>query len=83
MSNTLKELQGMSDEQLILEHDDEAKYTSSVGINYYLDELNRRAQKRQTETMLAYTRRMLWMTVFIAILTAINVIAVFVPLFCR
>jgi hypothetical protein len=82
MSYHLKELRTMSDEQLITEHDDLASRTQ-VGLNYYLDELNRRAQNRQTETMLLYTRRMLWLTVVVAILTSVNVIAVILPLLCR
>ena len=79
---TLKELREMSDEKLIIEHDNLAQRTM-IGMNYYLDELNRRAQNKQTEAMLSYTRRMLLLTVFVAILTIINVIAVIVPLVCR
>jgi len=82
MANTLKELREMSDEQLIIEHDNLANRTQ-VGLNYYLDELNRREQNKQTEAMLSYTRRMLWFTVTVTILTVINVIAVLVPLVCR
>jgi len=82
MANTLKELREMSDEQLIIEHDNLANRTQ-VGLNYYLDELNRREQNKQTEAMLSYTRRMFWFTVTVAILTVINVIAVLVPLVCR
>jgi hypothetical protein len=78
MANTLKELREMSDEQLIIEHDNLANRTQ-VGLNYYLDELNRREQNKQTEAMLSYTRRMLWFTVTVTILTVINVIAVLVP----
>lgn len=89
MANTLKELREMSDEQLITEHDNLANRTQ-IGLNYYLDELKYREQNKQTETMILYTRkmlsfthRMLWLTVLVAILTVINVIAVFIPLFCQ
>ena len=82
MSSTLKELREMTDEQVIEEHDNLAQRTM-MGLNYYLDELNRREQNRQTEAMLSYTRRMLWLTVLVAILTVVNVIAVLVPLVCR
>jgi hypothetical protein len=79
MAYTLKELRAMGDEQLIAEHDNLAQSTT-LGINYFLDELKRREQNRQTDTMLLYTRRMLWLTVFVAVLTVANVIAVVVPL---
>ena len=48
MSHSLEELRKLPDEQLIIEHDKHAKHTQ-VGINYYLDELYRRDQNRQTE----------------------------------
>lgn len=80
MAYTLKELREVSDEQLIVEHDLKAQSTDP-GINYYLDELKRREQNRQTETIIKYTHRMLLLTVFIALLTIVNVMAVFAPLF--
>lgn len=82
MAYRLKELREMTDEQLIAEHDDVAQGTASLGVNYYLDELKRREQNKQTESMLAYTRRMLWLTVFVAICTVVNVVAALIPL-CR
>jgi len=83
MSYGIKELREMTDEQIIKEHDDLAQQTShnNLGLNYFINELQRREQNRQTETMLLYTRRMLWLTVFVALLTAVNVFAVFIPLF--
>ena len=80
---TLKELRDLKDEQIIAEHDRKAHGTTSVDIDYYLNELQRREQNRQTETIVKYTRRMLWLTVSVAILTAINVIAILTPLLCR
>lgn len=82
MAYTLRELRGLTDEQLVEEHDNLAGLTR-VGINYFLDELRRREQEKQTRLMLSYTHRMLWLTVFIAILTITNVIAVVAPLVCR
>jgi len=81
MSHTIKELQEMSDEQIVTEHDRLAQETS-IGIKYFLHEVERRAQNRQTEAMLLYARRMSKLTVLITILTVVNVIAVLVPL-CR
>ena len=45
MSYLLAELRKQGDEQLVQEHDELAKSTS-VGIQYYLDELDRRSYKR-------------------------------------
>ncbi|TSA56838.1 MAG: hypothetical protein D4R45_00230 [Planctomycetaceae bacterium] len=75
MSHTIKELRETSDEQLIIDHDKKADSTDP-GVNYYLDELQRRQQNRQTKIML-------WLTVVITILTAANVITVFASLLCR
>lgn len=82
MVHSLKNLREMSDEKLVDLHDQAAENTVT-GVNYYLNELSRRAQNNQTETMLLYTKRMLWLTIFIAILTVVNVIAVIVPLACK
>jgi hypothetical protein len=84
MAHTLKELRAMSEEKLIEEHDAIASTTSfnNVGLTYYHDELKRREQDRQTATIIKYTRLMLFLTICIALLTIINVIAVALPLFC-
>jgi hypothetical protein len=81
MAESLKELRGLSDKQLIEEHDNCAASTSSH-IHFYLEEIKRRDQNRQTETIIKYTRIMMWLTVFIAILTVANVVAVMVQV-CR
>ncbi len=72
----------MSDEQLIAEHDRAVDSCGTTGIKYYLEELKRREQDRQTRTIIKYTRLMLWLTVLVALLTITNVIAVVLPLFC-
>lgn len=45
MSETLRELREMPDEEVVRRHDDLAKYTS-VGVDYWLDELDRRSADR-------------------------------------
>ena len=75
----LEKLRELSDEELVALHDQAAANTT-VGIQYYLDELNRRSQNKHTEVMLHYTKQMLRLTVFVAVLTVVNVIAVLVPL---
>lgn len=42
---SIKELRAMSDEELIKEHDKKAENTS-VGTQYYIDELDRRSRDR-------------------------------------
>lgn len=45
MSHSMKKLRELSDDQLVKEHDIQAKNTH-VGTQYYIDELNRRANER-------------------------------------
>lgn len=63
-------------------HDTIAIHTE-VGVQFYLDEINRREQNKQTDLMVKYTKQMLWLTIFVAALTVINVIAVIFPLSCH
>ena len=69
----VEELRKLPDEELIAAHDRLAKNTD-VGISYYLTELDRRNQARQTEAMLKYTRQITWMTAAVTIATIINLI---------
>jgi hypothetical protein len=79
MSENITRLRELSDAELISLHDAHAT-TTVVGTNHYLAELGRRDQQRATDTMLRYTRLMMWMTVVITIATIINVILVAVTL---
>jgi hypothetical protein len=86
MARTLAELRATTDETLIAEHDAKAPQVEE-SLNYYLEELARRHQNRQTEAMLGYTEAMLghtriikrltWavtgLTVVVTIATLINV----------
>ena len=60
----LRELRKASEEELVELHDSEAKLTA-VGVEYYLNELNRRIQNRQTRSIKA-------MTAIILVATLIN-----------
>ena len=53
-------------------HDDQARNTS-VGTQYYVDELNRRYQESQTNSMLGFTKRITRMTIVITVATLVNV----------
>jgi len=75
MAETLKELRSLSDDELIIRYDQHTKSTV-VGIGHYLRELERRENERMTNTMIEYTRRIKYMTLFIAIMTIANVIMV-------
>ena len=80
MSHSLKALRELTDDELISLHDGVAIHTA-VGLTYYLDEIYRRDQDKQTKIMLHYTKQMLGLTVVVTVLTVINVIAVIVPFF--
>ena len=81
MSEKLEELRSLPDEDLVARHDALASH-ASIGLNYYLRELARRDQERQTDAMLRYTRYMTAMTVVILLLTVVNVVVVVASL-CR
>lgn len=70
----------MTDEELVDLHDKMVvgigNYT--VGPDYYLRELARREQERQTESMVEQTATMVKLTKWIGLLTVVNVVAVVV-----
>ncbi len=76
---TYDQLRNKSDEELILLFDAITKNTE-VGLGFLRDELARRESERQYERMLNLTRQMRWMTIFITVLTAVNVIVVLAAL---
>ena len=59
MALRLAELQELSDDEVTKRYDKIAKHTQ-VGTQYYMDELNRRYQERQTDSMLRFTK---WISV--------------------
>lgn len=69
----LKELRDMDEDDLIAAHDRVANRTEPA-VNYYLSELARRDQSRQTKQMLKYTNLIFIMTGIITIATIINVV---------
>ncbi len=72
MAETISELRTLSDDELIRRHDDHAPNVQ-VATGHYFQELYRRDQKRGTEAMLSYTRRITWMTLAITVATLINI----------
>lgn len=68
MAESLAQLRGMSEDELIAAHDQMIR-NSAGGSSWYLNELERRDDRRKTRTMLVLT----WA---IAVLTLVNVAAV-------
>lgn len=75
-SPSLKELRAMSEDQLIENHDILATRGAgtTVGTQYFLDEIARREQSKQTEAMLSYTRWITRMTVLVTLATILNLV---------
>lgn len=76
MSESLKDLRVLSDEELIERHDNLAKSTQ-VGVNHYLREIARRDQDKQTKAMLSFTKWITIVTVTIMIFTIVNAVIAF------
>ena len=62
MSYSIRELRAVSDDDLIEKHDAQAKNTS-VGVDYYLEELNRRSRERATDASNKLAARSFWLSV--------------------
>jgi len=73
-SYNYQELRKVSDEELIKAHDAKSVSTEG-GVNYYLDELRRRDAARQGDRLEDMTRKILWLTVCIAVLTVVVTLA--------
>jgi hypothetical protein len=73
MAETLKELRGLSDNEVIAHHD-RAAPNVSVTTGHYLQELARRDQDRQTRAMLRYTLWIAAMTGVVSVATIVNVV---------
>ena len=72
MALSLSDLQNLTDDELVKRHDSQAK-TTVVGTQYFVDELNRRYQERQTNAMLRFTKWITVMTVVITLATLASV----------
>jgi|WetSurMetagenome_2_1015567.scaffolds.fasta_scaffold227729_2 hypothetical protein len=79
VSESLRQLRGLTEDELIERHDTLAKITI-VSSAHYLAELARRDLDRQTTAMLGYTRRMHILTVVILCCTIVNTVAVLASL---
>lgn len=73
MSYKYNELVNLSDEELIQKYDDKASYTS-VGINYYMEEIQRRRTEKSNRLMVKLTKWITIMTLIMLISTVVNLI---------
>jgi hypothetical protein len=80
IADKLKELRSLPDEELIARHDRLSESTQ-VGVTYYLAEIARREQDRQTLAMIRYTKQITIMTVIITVATIINVVVAIILIF--
>ena len=74
---TLAERRAMTEDELVRRHDlVAAEGGLAMGPDDYLNELQRRENGRQTDYMVKLTKNMHHMTVFITIMTVVNIILV-------
>ena len=71
MAPNYQQLLQMSDDELIAAHDKVAQSTQ-LGVNYYLEELRRRAAAKETARIVAMTEEIRRLTFLVAGLTALN-----------
>ena len=71
MAESLAQLRGLSDAEVIRRYDYQAQ-TTQVGLRHWSDELNRRHQERQTNSMLVFTKWITRMTIAITVATLLN-----------
>ena len=63
---SLSDLRNLTEDELVERHDIQAR-TTVVGTQYFLDELNRRYQERQTKSMMRFTK---WITIMTVVITS-------------
>jgi CHASE3 domain sensor protein len=80
MSFSIAQLRAMSDAELIATHDALARNTS-VGINYYLDEIERRERERAAKESQKLARAAFVVSIVGTILSVIATVAAVVALF--
>ncbi|MBS4032636.1 MAG: hypothetical protein KGZ63_14640 [Clostridiales bacterium] len=73
MSRKLKELRELTDEQIVEMYDEVSSHTS-VGLDYYAEELNRRSNEKTNKIIEKCTIWITIMTAVILIATIANVI---------
>ena len=72
-AESIVELMGLSDEEVIRRHDELARATV-VGTSHYLEELRHRRAARVSEEIQRFTKWIAFMTVAITVATVVNVV---------
>ena len=72
---SLSELRNLPDDELVKRHDEQAR-TTQVGTDYFLNELNRRYQQRQTDSMVRLTKLVTYFTGIVTFATIVNVVLI-------
>lgn len=71
MSYTISELENLSDEELLAQHDIRAENTV-MGISYFLDEIRSRKQAKTNKIMERITKRIYVLTIVVTLATLVN-----------
>ena len=72
MAHSLAELRALSDDEVISRYDGQAR-TTGVGLDHWLNEMDRRYQERHTDSMYRFTKWITLMTIVVTVATLINV----------
>ena len=73
MSEPIKVLRALTDDEIIARHD-AAAVNTRVGVDFYLDELRRREQVRAIEASTRLARAAFWLTVTNTVLAVVAVV---------
>jgi hypothetical protein len=76
---SISELRKLSDTELINTHD-RLGINTQLGIGYYIEELARRDQSRQTERMLGLTKWITVLTFVVTLATIVNLVIAYLVL---
>lgn len=82
MSYSIEKLRSLKDEELITQHDSHAQNTM-VGVNYYLDELDRRSRERAVQASDRLARSSFRLTIASTVLSVVATVAAVLALFLR
>lgn len=77
MSLSYEQLTNLSDEELIERYNEHAQHTI-VGIDYYMEEIQRRETEKSNRIMVNCTKAITYMTAVMLLATIANVIIAFI-----
>jgi hypothetical protein len=77
MGFDMAEIRGLTEDEIIARHDAVAAHTGSAGVDYYIQELARRASERNAAASEKLAKQVFWLT---CVSTALAVIATVVAI---